>query len=500
MLPLAQPPRKDEPSFDDWMYRLWKRIASTAGLAWSLIDKTGAKLSDIPDRQYKDLQYIPTPPVMVWSDSGDDKDDGLIGFVGSGGNTTVTPRYIGNSSNLDVALGNLDASQQAQLDSGFESWTGVGNYYSIAANALTLLRGGTGFIQGKRISWVAPQTTTTFTAYSCHWIYIDATGTLGMATTLSDALYANNILLFEVHYDGTNYEVVVENHPVSFDTDSQRYLHKNVGTIISPTLGSQVVGANLTKITSGGGGAVTDRQLKMVGAASVNDHGLETVIPDSAGVAITWSFYYTDALGRWVEYTLGAGQTFPMVWNNAGTITALNTSGVNSHAVIRCYAIKAEPNSNLPTYIGVIDTTAYSNLGTATAAITADAVAYATGTLFGLEPAQLGLATLNNNVAGGTIDSVVIAKDTLRSATSSGGTNSAALVTTNTSGFGNNLSAADTTVQAALDTLDHIRVNSIPGMDGEDGESGFIYLQAQAVASGSGLTHPQVLTRVSFRM
>ncbi|MDD5688484.1 MAG: hypothetical protein PHE88_11715 [Elusimicrobia bacterium] len=39
------------------------------------------------------------------------------------------------------------------------------------------------------------------------------------------------------------------------------------------------------------------------------------------------------------------------------------------------------------------------------------------------------------------------------------------------------------------------------GLDGEDGESGYIYLQSQTIAAvGSGLTHPQVLTRVSFRM
>ncbi len=26
MLPLAQPPRKEDRSFDDWMYRIWKRV------------------------------------------------------------------------------------------------------------------------------------------------------------------------------------------------------------------------------------------------------------------------------------------------------------------------------------------------------------------------------------------------------------------------------------------------------------------------------------------
>ena len=60
MLPLAQPPRKDDNVFDDWMYRLWKRISSTAGMAWSLIDKTGSNLTDLETRNHADLQNLNT--------------------------------------------------------------------------------------------------------------------------------------------------------------------------------------------------------------------------------------------------------------------------------------------------------------------------------------------------------------------------------------------------------------------------------------------------------
>lgn len=58
MLPLAQPPRKDDRSFDDWMFRLWKRINSTGGFLWSLIDFTGSKITDIQSRNHNDLQNI----------------------------------------------------------------------------------------------------------------------------------------------------------------------------------------------------------------------------------------------------------------------------------------------------------------------------------------------------------------------------------------------------------------------------------------------------------
>lgn len=60
MQPLAQPPRKEDARFDDWMFRLWKRIASTAGLAWDLIDTTGSNLTDLTTRNHADLQNINT--------------------------------------------------------------------------------------------------------------------------------------------------------------------------------------------------------------------------------------------------------------------------------------------------------------------------------------------------------------------------------------------------------------------------------------------------------
>lgn len=41
--PLAQPPRKADARFDDWVYLLWKRISAAAQIAWSQIDLTGAE-------------------------------------------------------------------------------------------------------------------------------------------------------------------------------------------------------------------------------------------------------------------------------------------------------------------------------------------------------------------------------------------------------------------------------------------------------------------------
>ena len=40
---LSQPPRKNDGRFDDWIYRLWKRVAGAAQILWGQIDKTGAE-------------------------------------------------------------------------------------------------------------------------------------------------------------------------------------------------------------------------------------------------------------------------------------------------------------------------------------------------------------------------------------------------------------------------------------------------------------------------
>ena len=79
MLPLAQPPRKDDRSFDDWMFRLWKRIASQAGLAWDMVSKTGSNLTDIETRNHADLQNLNTASYthLTATDATDLTDGGL---------------------------------------------------------------------------------------------------------------------------------------------------------------------------------------------------------------------------------------------------------------------------------------------------------------------------------------------------------------------------------------------------------------------------------------
>lgn len=60
MQPLAQPPRKTDGRFDDWMFKLWQRISRAGEFAWSLISFSGSNITDIETRNHADLQNINT--------------------------------------------------------------------------------------------------------------------------------------------------------------------------------------------------------------------------------------------------------------------------------------------------------------------------------------------------------------------------------------------------------------------------------------------------------
>ena len=324
------------------------------------------------------------------------------------------------------------------------------------------MRPGTGYINGKKVTWAASQTAAAFTPNSAHWVYINSSGVIGISTTRTHVLYDENIILFEVHDDGVGQEVCLENHNVSYDSDVQEFIHETLGTILTPVEGTNIIGADLTRVALGTGGAVGDRQVKIVGTADLNDAGISSNIPDSGGVGVTWLHYYRNGSGQWKEYS--TSNQFPMFYNNAGTPTALATSGATDTGLFTCYAGKADPNTGLVVYISVMHTAALSTDAAAQAIIAAGTNEVISGALFqALEPAQLGYVIVTNNGTSGFVSTIQIAKSTARSATSGGGAGTVASgISTNPTNFLGGLSASDSNVQLALDTLDQIERYSTP--------------------------------------
>ena len=348
---------------------------------------------------------------------------------------TLTTSLDGVTRTAEVWSDNISRT----IDSGFYSWAAAGPYFDdTTLGTFKLLVGGTGYIRGKRVTWVA-QDFVGMTAGNCYFIYIDSTGTIGAATAHTDALYQDYIVLFECLRDSTpvtnNQLTVREDHPYSFQTGVSNYLHDVVGPVIQNVNN----GANITLNGTQG--------IQINGADVMSDHGLDTTIPDSGGLAVTWQRKYTTAAGKWARQN--ATTTFTGFWNNAGTPTALTA---NRFAVYTLYCSKDNLNSTTPLYIAVLDTAQYGSSAAATTAISNGTTAKASNELADLELAQLGYIIYRESTA--SILSVIISKTTLKSTISTAGTNQASLVNTNVTNFNGWLSSSDTNVQSALETLD----------------------------------------------
>ena len=235
-------------------------------------------------------------------------------------------------------------SYMSDMDmTGFLSWAAGGPYFDdTTLGTFKLLVGGTGYIHGKLITWVA-QNIAGMVAGNCYWIYIDNTGTIGKATARTDALYRDNIILFECLRDSTpvtnNQVTVKENHPYAFPSRVETFLHDVVGTLIE----NQKNGANITLNGTQG--------VQINGADELEDEGMDTTIPDSGGVGVTWIKMYTNAAGKWARQN--STTTFTGFWNNGGTATAL-TAG--RYAVYTLYISKDNLNVTTPVYLAVLDT------------------------------------------------------------------------------------------------------------------------------------------------
>jgi hypothetical protein len=360
----------------------------------------------------------------------------------------INTEYLASAASIKAGTNTLELMAPSPFNSymqdliftGFYSWSGAGAYFDdTTLGDFELLRGGTGYIKGKLITFAGSQTVTGLTAGNTYYIYIDSAGILKKTSTFSSSLYEDYIILFECLRDSTpvtnNQVTVRENHPYAFQATVSSFLHDVVGPVIE----NNTNGANITLNGT--------QKIQINGVDYLADHGLQTEIPDSGGVGVVWNQYYTTAGGAWARYT--QSDTFAGVYNNAGTPTAL---GANKFGIYTLYVSKESLNSSTPTYFAVLDNTQYNNLAGANLALSNKTMAQSSNELSLLEIAQLGHIIYSQ--ASSSIVSVVIEKETLKSTRSTSGTNTASLVNTNVTNFNGWLSSADTNVQASLDTLD----------------------------------------------
>ncbi len=331
--------------------------------------------------------------------------------------------------------------------SGFDHWHDAGDYYTIVGgNTFRLDRGGLGWIKGSSVSWIGGQTPIALTQWFTNYVYIDNTGTIGSTTSATHATYTDNIVLFEAYYDG-GVIVVRDNHPVELPTATSGYLHNVIGSVLDAN------GAVIERVATGAGASPDDRQIKMVGEGMLYDHGISEVIPDSGGLAIAGNTFYLDVSSHWVIYASLATE-LDMVWNNAGVPELGGTAANTGFMIQAIYVSKSDLNVALPSYYAILDNAQYSSLSNAQAAINTGNFQQATGELARLELVQLGYLILKNNVAGGYVAEVQVAKAVLNAQAIAQQGNSASQISADVANFDGMLSATDTPVQAALETID----------------------------------------------
>jgi len=415
------------------------------------------------------LGVVQTDATGVFSSS--DGTDGQLLIAATGAGAPVWADLISTDETIEITAGantlDIEAGVGLITDTGFFLWDGAGPYFDdTVLGDFTVTQSGDGYINSSLVSWTAPQTVTGMTAGNSYIIYIDNTGTLQKTTTYSQAMFQNNIVLFECLRDstaGTNNQVTVkENHPYNFQPSVSYWAHEAIGVIIE----NHNNGANITINGT--------QKIQINGADELSDHGLYTDIPDSAATAVVFNQYFTLASGKWARYL--QSDTFDGAWDNAGAATAL---GANKYSVSRLYVSKDNLNAATPVYFSVLGDAQYNNKTAAQTAIANGAIPAISGELAFLELAQLGYIIFEESST--SIVQVIIAKQTSNSIIVIGGTNQASLVLTDTTNFDHILTIADTTVQQALETIDELTLQ---------GDAGTCLAAAGTftIAGGTGIT------------
>lgn len=273
---------------------------------------------------------------------------------------------------------------------GFEQWSNeVAPFWSITdIDKFNLLKAGSGYIKSVLVNWTQPQQIT-LVANTSSLIYINSSGTLTQVdySAITESTYVDNIPLFSAIYDGSIITVKKENNSFKRNLLLSRYIKQNIGSTIRGD------GAIAERVTTGTGGVVTDRQIKIVGADYLDGTDLITAIPEINPAII--NFWYVNASSNWIRYANQAD--FPMYFASGGTISALN---VNNYGIFRLYAAHSNLNETTPTYIAIIHTAQFSDLNSVITTIKDDLSAIPTNELAIFELCQLGHIVVHNSGDG----------------------------------------------------------------------------------------------------
>ena len=311
-----------------------------------------------------------------------------------------------------------------------------------------------------------------------HYFYIDAAGVLQTTTTFdaSEFVTGDKCFVAALYWDQTNQECLLdafldERHGISMPGADHYYLHENEGTRIS-------VGGALTDILADESGTLDTHAQFGVNSSVIWD---EDIIKTPSAVASTVGLpviYMEGAEQTWRNGTptagfslLNDGTTGRLLYNNpdAGGAGIWGLTVVPNNDFMLMHIAVSTLYDGSKQYFAVAGQAFYANSSAARAGAATELSRLVTGDLPLAEfkfIATVIFKTADNisNAVQASIVSTDAGDDYIDwrgvaaagSGSGSLSSNLAADLITDTANFDGNLSAADTTVQAALETLDDI--------------------------------------------
>lgn len=359
-------------------------------------------------------------------------------------NVTDTQKVWFSTTNKDLTktgTGLAIITTRDQNATGFVEWGNGTTYWTYVpgTQTFTVDRRGTGVVRSAPVVWTAGQSVV-LTDLAVNFVYMTSSGVIGATTSTNGGqLYLDNIVLFEVWVQGTNFIVTKENHPWEFTSSVAKAWHSLFGSLLENATQTLTVASGVARTVNLGGTNV------------INDHGVSTAI--SAQSPVTW-----------VQVVTGTSGLMYQIANQTGIVSrksdAANTTGTlvaaGRHVVYRLGVIKDSINSSTPTFLCYADTTDYANQAAASNAIAAGSIAAFPAEARALEICQLGYAIVQADGAGaGTLVALTPAFQVFGAQFVSGGTStSGSLITLNTTNFNGQLSGSESNVQLMADRLD----------------------------------------------
>jgi hypothetical protein len=326
------------------------------------------------------------------------------------------------------------------------------------------------WLNGKKIVKTAVESKAHANAVGSYFFYFNSAGVITASAQGGAFVWETEVPIASVYYnnsadsapwDGPGYILFDERHTVHIPYSAQKQMHYSEGAVLKGT-GFTITG---TYSTATGSGTVADNSYGIDTGSLIDQDFEHSFVPlvDNAGIGAKYPVWYRIGSSnewRWVinnvPYYGGTNINYNL--NTAGTYSLAETGSGN---YINMYAVtwNTYGAANAQRFAWIMGQASYSSLALAqgeniTSLNLTGLPAYE---ILGLYRVTMRCQSTYDDTGKNTrIEAVTRITDTRVNITISYNPSAAAAVTTSTTNFNKVLSATDTTVQTALDTIDEI--------------------------------------------